>query len=493
MLHPTRIAAWLRAVLARIPGARKILRPLARKLGILRLLSAVPPRLKWQGGAAIDHDDIQKYFDRYRQAMDRLAPPPLPELSLNEEAVYGYYERLLARARALNLSSDVTRQADAWRGGVWKLHFQVLKQIPVSWRNKTVVDYGCKYGLLFPLLFKVGVKKAVGIEASDQYVGYCRELFNDVGDKAVFVKSEGGYVPLQPESADLVIMNEVISHIQPAFLSAAYTEVARILVPGGMLFISDGNNLAYPPYVQNTLLPLYEALENGPDGVQAGDQIVQACLLGQRRAAISKRHPGLPAERLLFLAQNTSGLWGEYLFTVVDRYVESGDLILRPYRRGAPPVYPDSGVVEERGFYPEQVVLDLTTIGFRCEIQDRPALAPSEHRIVLENGQIRPASGFGKHAFQLPIPGRFPRGVGALMLEDGKSLPLGGVAAAEIADKGLGRYSIWAPNGSIYLSSSDNSDPRTNRRKYELYWTTNAVEPALYTGPNFRIVAVKEV
>jgi SAM-dependent methyltransferase len=372
------------------------------------------------------------------------------------------------------------------------MHFQVLKQIPVSWPDKTIVDYGCKYGLLFPLLFELGVKKAVGIEASDQYVGYCRELFNDVGDKAVFVKSEGGYVPLQPGSADLVILNEVISHINPAFLPAAYAEIDRILVPGGMLFISDGNNLAYPPYVQNTLLPLYEALENGPDGVQAGDQIVQACLLGQRRRAIAKRHPGLSADRVLFLAQNTSGLWGEYFFTVVDRYVESGDLILRPYRRGAPPVYPDSGVVEERGFYPEQVAFDLMAIGFRCEIQDRPSPASLGHRLVLDKRRLRPASGFGKYAFQIPIPGRFPGRIGAALLEDGRPLALGGVAAAEIADKGMGRYSIWEPNGSIYLSSSDNSDPRTNRRTYELSWTTCIQETAPFAGPNFRIVAVKD-
>jgi SAM-dependent methyltransferase len=429
----------------------------------------------------------------YRRAADRSSPAPLPELSGDEGAIQGYYERLQARARSLNLSPDVIQQADAWRDGTWKMHAHLLRQIPVSWRDKTIVDYGCKYGLLFPLLFELGIKRAIGIEGSDLFVGFCRALFDDAGEKAVFEKSEAGYVPLQPETVDLVIMNEVISHIQPAFLPAAYEEVYRILVPGGMLFVSDGNNLAYPPYVQNTLLPLYEALENGPDGVKAGEVIVQSCFLNQRRAAIVQRHPGLPADQTLFLAKNTSGLWGEYFMAVIDRYVESGELIRRPFRHGVPPAYPESGVVEERGFYPEQVVYDLTALGFRCDIQDRPVRPPSEHRIVLKRRTIRPAAGYGKHAFQLPIPGRFPGRIGALLLEDGRPLPLAGVAADEIADKGLGRYSLWEPNGSIYLSSSDNSDPRTNRRRYEIFWTIRAEEPALYTGPNFRIVAVKGV
>jgi hypothetical protein len=37
-----------------------------------------------------------------------------------------------------------------------------------------------------------------------------------------------------------------------------------------------------------------------------------------------------------------------------------------------------------------------------------------------------------------------------------------------IKDEGNGGYSVW--NGNLFFSSSDNSDPRTNGRKYELEW-----------------------
>jgi hypothetical protein len=37
-----------------------------------------------------------------------------------------------------------------------------------------------------------------------------------------------------------------------------------------------------------------------------------------------------------------------------------------------------------------------------------------------------------------------------------------------IKDGGDGRYGLW--NESLYFSSSDNSDPHSNGRKYELAW-----------------------
>jgi len=56
----------------------------------------------------------------------------------------------------------------------------------------------------------------------------------------------------------------------------------------------------------------------------------------------------------------------------------------------------------------------------------------------------------------------------AIVYENG--IPLAGPNALHqsIKDDGNGGYSVW--NGSLYFSSSDNSDPRSNGRKYELAW-----------------------
>ena len=56
---------------------------------------------------------------------------------------------------------------------------------------------------------------------------------------------------------------------------------------------------------------------------------------------------------------------------------------------------------------------------------------------------------------------------GIRLLEDGKELAPGKTLHADIRDKGRGRYSHWGRQ-SLYMSASDNSDPRSNGRTYEV-------------------------
>lgn len=50
------------------------------------------------------------------------------------------------------------------------------------------------------------------------------------------------------------------------------------------------------------------------------------------------------------------------------------------------------------------------------------------------------------------------------VFEDGRPLPTAHADHRSIREKGLGRFSHW--NGMIYFSSSDNTDPTKNNRKY---------------------------
>ena len=56
---------------------------------------------------------------------------------------------------------------------------------------------------------------------------------------------------------------------------------------------------------------------------------------------------------------------------------------------------------------------------------------------------------------------------GLLLFEDGKPLGPPRSIHQHIRDQGEGRYSHWTRN-ALYMSASDNSDPRTNGRKYEV-------------------------
>ena len=54
-----------------------------------------------------------------------------------------------------------------------------------------------------------------------------------------------------------------------------------------------------------------------------------------------------------------------------------------------------------------------------------------------------------------------------MLFEDGKRLGAARSAHAEIRKQGQGRFSHWTRAG-LYFSASDNSDPRSNGRKYEV-------------------------
>jgi hypothetical protein len=81
--------------------------------------------------------------------------------------------------------------------------------------------------------------------------------------------------------------------------------------------------------------------------------------------------------------------------------------------------------------------------------------------------RIEPESG---HCYVAPVPRWIPcdrSGASGLELyEDGIRLPLGHTQHDTIRQIGLGRYSHW--DRCLYFSASDNSDPRSNGRRYQL-------------------------
>jgi len=93
------------------------------------------------------------------------------------------------------------------------------------------------------------------------------------------------------------------------------------------------------------------------------------------------------------------------------------------------------------------------------------------HRILLTLGEVRT---IGKHTYVARLPDHVPRGDTSeepgrsrlQLLEDG--VPLGPAHAlhSEIADKGRGYYSHWGEE--LFFSTSDDTDPRTNGRAYNL-------------------------
>jgi hypothetical protein len=72
------------------------------------------------------------------------------------------------------------------------------------------------------------------------------------------------------------------------------------------------------------------------------------------------------------------------------------------------------------------------------------------------------------HCWLAPLPGHLPSdaesGSRIRVLEDGKALGPAHASHDEIRRVGSGRFSHWG--AQLYFSTSDNSDPRSNGRRY---------------------------
>jgi len=294
-------------------------------------------------------------------------------------AIKQAYVLLQARIEEIDgsvaLRGDLKRWVDSW---TIHLHF-VLFYVPGGFEGKSVLDFGCGSALLAPILFGLGAAKYVGADVLD-HLPEIASLHNANAHRMDFIRIRDGYVDAQPDSVDVLMANEVISHVQPRDLPTVYQECARIVRPGGVLFISDGNSLDAAEYVDGVLAELHDAIENGPDGRWYGTpptNYIGCCYMRHRRDLIAEWFPQLNEDQLTFLAKNTSGLWGTFLRREVETFVDTGKLVRRPYRKGTAPCSPDNGVVQERPFYPHQVMLELRALGFDCVCSDVTPRAPA--------------------------------------------------------------------------------------------------------------------
>ena len=282
-----------------------------------------------------------------------------------DERIIAEYARVLefSERHRDTLPEYLLQQSVGFQQGLWRSYRDLLQSIPASLAGQTVVDFGCKYGHLLPLLISLGAQMAIGVDAEEEYVTAGKLLFETLYPNARILRSEAGHIPLQPDSVDIVILNEVVSHINPGFLDTVWLESSRVLKMNGILFISDGNNIAHHD-PQQVLPDLYEKWENGPEGARTDRDIVAKPFVIRRAEIIRNRHPHLSAAQIEYLAQNTSGLFGGFLEKVIDDYVQTEELIRRPYRRGICPTNPSpAGAVMERGLHPAWLEMALIEYG----------------------------------------------------------------------------------------------------------------------------------
>jgi 2-polyprenyl-6-hydroxyphenyl methylase/3-demethylubiquinone-9 3-methyltransferase len=101
-----------------------------------------------------------------------------------------------------------------------------------QWRGRTVVDLGCGGGLLAIPLAEAGAR-VVGVDLARRALQEARQR-----EPRAFLPLVGDLagVPLATGCADVVLLADVIEHV--AAPATAVAEAARLLRPGGSLFVN---------------------------------------------------------------------------------------------------------------------------------------------------------------------------------------------------------------------------------------------------------------
>ena len=107
---------------------------------------------------------------------------------------------------------------------------------PALLHGRDVLDVGCGYGWFEALSLSHGATSVTGIEPTEADLVTVREGIQD--ERASFHVAGATALPFDDESFDTVVMWEVLEHLPKSSEPTAFSEIARVLRPGGRLLLS---------------------------------------------------------------------------------------------------------------------------------------------------------------------------------------------------------------------------------------------------------------
>jgi len=106
--------------------------------------------------------------------------------------------------------------------------------------GKILLDIGCGYGWMELNLINRGAKHITAVEMSEADLITARENISDL--KVTFTEGNAIKLPFDDASFDTVVSWEVIEHIPKYTEIHMFSEVSRVLRPGGCFYISTPYN-----------------------------------------------------------------------------------------------------------------------------------------------------------------------------------------------------------------------------------------------------------
>ena len=121
---------------------------------------------------------------------------------------------------------------------------QVLKKINklVDFKHKKILDYGCGQGDLIKVLCNdYQIEEAYGCDLSQKSVDIVNDSNKSCDKFRGAVKIESDAVPYGDEKFDIILLTELIEHLDDKSLKFAISEITRMLKKNGIIVITTPN------------------------------------------------------------------------------------------------------------------------------------------------------------------------------------------------------------------------------------------------------------
>jgi len=266
--------------------------------------------------------------------------------------------------------------------------------IDVTGWHGTILDVGCGFGVFDICLYASGVKSVVGTDLVPEKTLGATQLAALLGIRNMeFTIASAEQLPFADATFDGVLIKDTVSHLPAS--TGCYSEVFRVLRPGGSLLIIDDRNGLNPLTRWNTK-KLWKVSEFGT--LEQVSRLGLKSNLSELRLRYIKDHfPELSDQACRTLAIETRGL----LNRQIPEYIAARDKRSKPPQQYAQCVNPETAMIQERLLNPFQLSSQLETIGFKTRVL--PHLGRRAESNMLRNAvrMLGPISAMLATSFQI--------------------------------------------------------------------------------------------
>jgi len=241
--------------------------------------------------------------------------------------------------------------------GLCKYLFRVTKA-----KDASVLDLGCGFGLMATIFGLYGSKEVIGYDLNVEKINLFKKLLLYLNPEIKNVKpvlGDSSKIEYPDEYFDAIIANEIISHVRE--LEESIREVSRVLKPGGVFLIRDGNNSLF---LLSRIMRrrFWRRIESGPvdkSWFRATD--IPLPFYEIRQKMILEKFPQMDPEKVKLFSRKTAGMFGDEIFEAIRELEETGEISKHPefpYRNPMTGEYPEKEinpfrfkrVLQDKGF-----------------------------------------------------------------------------------------------------------------------------------------------